>query len=239
MPKKSKSKNGKKSKRKMVNRPPRRALAEPNIYSFKRTFSNIQELSANNDYWTSSGNNLAKAWAFNLESMGSETEFQGLFKYYRLKGARVRMYFSNTNSAATSNENPAVSPSVPNCQILVSIDRNLDGDSTAVADEELYLQSQTTKRVLALRTDGKPLDFYMPLRQKDFVGAGIVSGVQQLKPTLSKPQWCSTQNASDISHFGYNTLFQRVDGAGFTVGMTNAQSVKILTTLYFECKKVE
>ena len=144
------------------------------------------------------------------------------------------MYFSNTGSVATSNANLQVSPNVPNTQILVTIDRNQNGETTDVANESHYLQSQTAKRVIALTGDRKPIDIYMPLKQ----GGLVYKDSSTTNNILIKPKWLSTDNP-DTPHWGYNVMFQRVDGEQFTIGMNNRQSIKILTTLYFQCKKVE
>ena len=108
-------------KKQTIGRPPLRPLNAPRPYLFKRHISEVQTLSASNGYWVANVNNLGKAFAFSLASMTGDTDFQNLFKYYRLKGARVRMYFSNTGSTSTSESGTSV---FPNSQILVTIDRN-------------------------------------------------------------------------------------------------------------------
>ncbi len=210
---------------------PGKALKNPNPYLFKRTISETLSLSNSSppSGWTSTVNNLGKAFGWTLSAVSDSTDFENLFKYYRLKGARVRMYFSNTGSTfddagSTSN----------NGQILMTIDRNVNGQTGLVATESHYLNSQTAKRKLCLRSDGKPIDIYMPLKQLTEivnVGGGSTS-------TMVNPKWVGTaQNA--IPHYGYNIMLQRVDGDAFSSGITNNQVVKMLTTLYFECKKVE
>lgn len=212
-----------------------RPLGEPNTYQFKRTISEVETLISDNSFWTSSGNNLGKAFSFALDSMTQKDDFKNLFKYYRLKGARVRMYFSNTGSVASSEQGTSV---FPNTQLLVSIDRNVNGETGGVADENTYLQSQTVKRRLALGGDRKPIDIYMPLKQAtEIYEAG--SGTTTLpRNALTYPKWIATENDL-VPHFGYNIMCQRVDGQGFTSGFSNPQTVRILTTIYLECKKVE
>jgi len=53
-----------------------------------------------------------------------------------------------------------------------------------------------------------------------------------------RPKFISTEQP-DTPHWGYNMMLQRVDGSGFSDGHSNYQAVKILTTIYLECKKVE
>ena len=227
-------KNKMKKKKSSIGRPPKRALSAPRPYFFKRLTTQTVTLSGSDPFWVSQGANLGKAFAFSLSGLQGNTDFKNLFKYYRLKGARVRMYFSNTGSVATSNANLQVSPNVPNTQILVTIDRNINGETADVANESHYLQSQTAKRIIALGGDRKPIDIYMPLKQ----GGLVYKDSDNTNNVLTNPKWVSTDNP-DTPHWGYNVMFQRVDGEQFTIGMSNRQSVKILTTLYLQCKKVE
>ena len=205
-------------KKRTIGRPPRRALGAPRPYLFKRTISEVETLSTDNTYWQSSSNNLGKAFAFSLASLAQETDFQNLFKYYRLKGARVRMYFSNTGSIATSESGTST---FPNSQIMVTIDRNMNGETGGVADENTYLQSQTAKRRIALGGDRKPIDIYMPLKQANEVYESTVTigGVQTSisRNTLKSPSWLATENDS-VPHFGFNLMFQKVNGDAFTTG---------------------
>ncbi len=226
--KKSNKKRTYRKKKQTIGRPPRKPLAAPRPYLFKRTVSEVQTLSSDNTFWSAQVNNLGKSFAWSLSSITGETDFQNLFKYYRLKGARVRMYFSNTMSGT---DEPS---KFSNSQILVSIDRNMNGETANVADEAQYLSSQTVKRRIALGGDRRPIDIYMPLKQ-----GGLVYDTQTTtNNTLQNPKWIDTGNDT-TPHWGYNIMLQRVDGQGFTSGFSNYQSVRILTTLYFECKKVE
>lgn len=227
--KKSNKKRTYRKKKQIIGRPPKRPLSAPRPYLFKRTVSEVQTLSSSNTFWSAQVNNIGKSFAWSLSSVTGETDFQNLFKYYRLKGARVRMYFSNTSSPA----DPAADQ-FANSQILVSIDRNMNGETANVADEAQYLSSQTVKRRIALGGDRKPIDLYMPLKQ----GALVYDTITTTNNTLTSPKWLDTSNDT-TPHWGYNIMLQRVDGQPFTSGFSNRQSVRILTTLYFECKKVE
>lgn len=228
--KKSNKKRTYRKKKQIIGRPPKRPLSAPRPYLFKRTISEVQIVNASNTFWTSSVNNLGKSFAWSLSSVTGETDFQNLFKYYRLKGARVRMYFSNT----ASEPMPLPSGAFPNAQILVSIDRNMNGETANVADEAQYLSSQTVKRRIALGGDRRPIDIYMPLKQ----GGLVYDTLTTTNNTLQNPKWLDTGNDT-TPHWGYNIMLQRVDGQAFSTGFVNSQSVRILTTLYFECKKVE
>lgn len=205
----------------------------PSIHAFKRSLTQTIQLSttAVPEGWYASGNNLYKNWGFSLSSLGSFQEFTDLFKYYKVMGARVQMYFSNTNSGPTMGSNMYY----PNSQVLLHIDTNRDGeDSSTSGLEATYLNSQTAKKKLCLNTLGKPIDIYMGLRQQSM----LYGGSSNTDYATVKPRWIATTEPT-TPHFGYKTMLQRVDGQAFSSITTNTQYVKIITTLYFQCKKVE
>ena len=225
----------KKRTKKRVNR--KRGLVKvqrgmrPAVYPFKRSLSVTIGLNSSSppEGWSVSGNNLYKNWGFSLAQLGSHTEFTQLFKYYKLAGVRVQLYFSNTNSNARE------SGSSPNQQIIMWMDTNKDGaDLSASGLEATYLNSQTAKKRLCLKTTGKPIDIYMPLRQQSM----IYGGVGNTDYATVRPKWISTTEPA-TPHFGYKMMLQRVDGQAFTSGISNSQYCKIIQTLYFKCRKVE
>lgn len=218
-------------KRRNIGRPPSKPLGAPRPYLFKRHSSSVQGLSPANSYWTSTGNNLGRTFKFQLNNLGDSTDYTNLFKYYRLKGARIRLYFSNTGSLYDDVGNKS-----NNGQLMVTIDRNTNGLTTANATEATYLQSQTCKRRLALGGDRKPIDIYMPLKQSNIIydNPDVTSDETY---SLINPKWVGTYQP-DVQHYGFNIMVQRVDGQPFTDGVSNMQYVRVLTTVYLECKKV-
>lgn len=212
---------------------PQRGLNNPSVHIFRRSVTQTIQLSTTSvpEGWYASGNNLYKNWGFSLSGLGSHQEFVDLFKYYRLKGARVQMYFSNTGSQPTMGSNMYY----PNSQVLLHLDTNRDGeDSSTSGLEQTYLNSQTAKKRLCLRNDGRPVDIYMPLRQQSM----IYGGTANTDYATVRPRWIST-NEPLTPHFGFKTMLQRVDGQPFAGITTNTQYVKITTTIYFQCKKVQ
>ena len=218
-------------KKRKFNRP-RRSLAALGIYRFKREVDNLVGLIDTPEGWTlNSDNSLAKVFAFALNSVGDYSDFQNLFKYYRIKGARVRMYFSNTGSRADQG-----TPSEPsNKQIMIQLDRNVDG--TGVPTINQLLTSQTKRRFIALQNTRKPsVDIYMPLKQATDIYATVGA------PTaLINPKWLNTSDAeaAQVPHYGFSINMGRIDKSAFTTGMSGNQYVRIITTLYIECKKVQ
>lgn len=200
-------------------------------YHFKREVDELVALTGTPDSWTlNSDNSLSKKFAFALNSMGDYSDFQNLFKYYRIKGARVRMYFSNNVSRAEQSQNES-----SNKQIMIMIDRNTDGTGGHTNNE--MLTSQTKKRFIALTGSRKPaLDIYMPLKQSSDIFA--TSGA----PTaLVQPKWLNTSDseAAQVPHYGFAINMQRIDQSGFSSGISNSQYCRIITTLYIETKKVQ
>lgn len=234
MPRKRKA-----NKKKNTNANKKRALARPqrgltpSVHIFRRSLEQTIQLSTTSvpEGWYASGNNLYKNWGFSLSSMGSFSEFTDLFKFYKISGARIQMYFSNTGSQPTMGSNMYY----PNSQILMHIDTNRDGeDSSTSGLSQTYLNSQTAKKKLCLNSMGKPVEVYMPLRQQSL----MYGGTANTDYATVKPRWISCTEPT-TPHFGFKTMLQRVDGQPFQSITTNTQYVKIITTLYFQCKKVE
>ncbi len=213
-----------------------RPLGAPSVYRFKREVDELVALVGTPDGWTretgGAATALGKTFAFALSTLGDYSDFQNLFKYYRIKGARVRMYFSNNVSRADQGTPDNSS----NKQIMIMLDRNVDGVG-APAETTTYLTSQTKKRFIALQGTRKPsVDVYMPLKQSAdiFATAGAPTA-------LISPKWLNTSDteAAGVPHYGFNINMQRIDKGTFTAGMSGNQYVRVITTLYIECKKVQ
>ncbi len=235
MPRRIAKRNRKKRVQNRRNRAPvrlQRGLM-PAIYPFKRSIQTTVGLNTTSapEGWSVSGNNLYRNWGFSLSQLNDYAEFTSLFKFYRLKGVRIQCYFSNTNSPASHS----TAGNSPNQQILMWFDTNRDGnDSSDSGLEQTYLNSQTAKKRLCLKTNGRPIDLYMKLRQQNM----IYGGVGNTDYTTVTPKWIATTEPA-TPHYGHKTMLQRVDGQAFTSGISNSQYMKIIQTIYFECKKVE
>ncbi len=228
MPQKSK----KNMRRKSKSRPQSKSLLPASqVYHFKRETDELVALVGTPDSWTlNSDNSLSKVFAFALNSVGDYSDFQNLFKYYRIKGARVRMYFSNNVSRGEQSQNEA-----SNKQIMIQVDKNNDG--TGIPTINSLLTSQTKKRFVALQGTRKPsVDLYMPLKQ-----ATDIFSTAGAPTALISPKWLNTADteAAGVPHYGYVINMGRIDKANFTTGISNSQYVRIITTLYIECKKVQ
>lgn len=217
-----------------------RGLNRPAVHIFRRSITQTIQISttAVPEGWYASGNNLYKNWGFALNSITSYNDFSDLFKYYKLSGARVQMYFSNTNSSSAAVGALATGVYNPNSQIIMHLDTNHDGEDSASSGlEQTYLDSQTAKKKLCLNTMGRPIDIYMPLKQNSLMHGVGGTGTPHDYATV-KPRWIATTEPT-TPHYGFKMMLQRVDGQNFTSITSNAQYVKIITTLYIQCKKVQ
>lgn len=196
-------------------------------FPFKRDVEQTLTLSNTSppEGWTSIDGRIYTTLAYSLGSLGEIGDFTNLFRQYRLKGARVRMFFSNTISGVEQDSQHA------NSQILVRMAPNQRGQ--ADVQDDAYWQSIQAKKYKLALNGGKPLDIYMPLVQRN----ELTSSTGTTTSTM-KPKYISTQT-QNVVHYGLNLSMERADGQEFTSGFSNNQVCKLITTLYFQCKGVE
>lgn len=221
-----------------IRRRPRRRLKRstvprslvPKVHRFKRDLEETLLLSASTapEGWTLDGNSrVYRNLAWSLASVGASTDFSALFRQYRIKGARTRLFFSNSQSSGITS-----SGGFTNTQMLVRMAPNARGDAETL-DQAYWNQIQAKKYRLAFN-GGTPVDIYMPLHIRNEVESSTGTSV-----TMMKPKFINTA-VSNIAHYGLNLAIERVDGQGFSSGSTvNYQHVKVITTLYFEMRGVE
>lgn len=199
----------------------------PAVYRFKRDIEQTLFLSGTSppSGWTVSGNSIGNQLGWSLGALGDNSDFVNLFAQYRLKGARVRMYFSNTQSGVAGNSNI-----FSNSQLMVRMAPNQTGQ-VDVLDTAYWAQAQAKKYRLALN-GGRPLDIYMPLKQ-----ANLVASSTATCNTLMTPKFIET-SCSNVQHYGMNITVERVDGQGLSSGSGNNQYCKFITTVYLECRRV-
>ena len=194
-------------------------------YRFKRDIEQTLSLSGSvaPEGWTMDGTNrIYKNFGWSLGSLGNHAEFSNLFKQYRIKGARVKMFFSNTVSGTEDSDSHS------NSQILVRMAPNQTG-TNALLNDAYWQQLQAKKYKLAIN-GGKPIDIYMPLRQPNEMQTSTGTA-----PAVQYPQWVLS-SITNLVHYGMSISIERVDGQGFTSGYSNTQYVKTITTLYLETR---
>lgn len=249
MPRFYKKKKGRPKKRQRIVRNVRRNESwriarplKPRIDQFKRSFADNIDLRVDSPNvpvgWQVDNGGIYTTWKFKLDQLHDYSDFQNLYAMYRIKGIRMQMYFSNTASVIDSGTaNP------PNRQLLVYMTPNREGfeyDGTTterILTEELCLDTQSCKKRIALN-GGRPLDLYMSVRQRTVKYAQTVGTTPQYTTTASSPQWLATDQVS-VDHYGLNMRIQRVDNEPLTTGGSTPQKLKMIVTIYFQCKQVQ
>lgn len=203
----------------------------PLRYTFKRDLEQTIQLNGSTapDGWYNDGNyRIYTNLAWSLASLGATTDFTNLFRQYKINGARVRMYFSNTASTTTELGSNSY---YTNSQILCRMATNQRG-TDEVLNNSYWFQRQAKKYKTALN-GGRPIDIYMPLTILSEVASSTGSS-----NVMRKPSYVSTAN-TNIVHHGLNIALERVDGQGFSQNQSNYQYCKLITTLYLEFRGVE
>lgn len=211
-------------------------VLKPKVYKFKRDIEETLQLSSSTapEGWTLDSNSrVYKQMGFALAQLGDVTDFTNLYRQYKINGARVRFYFSNTSSSmSTQSTTTNTGSGYDNSQLMVRMAPNNSGEITAL-DNSYWQQIQAKKYKLALN-GGRPVDIYYPLRTRSLVQTSTGS-----QSSMTKPKFVPTANTSVLFE-GINIAIDRLDGQGFSTGSnSNYQYVKVITTLYFECRGVE
>ena len=200
----------------------------PSVYFFKRHHTETVMLStgAPPDSWSVLNNGLGKQMVYSLSQLGDFTDFTNLFAQYKLTAIKMELLFSNSVSISNSGYS--------NNQLLVYTDSNNIG-TTETLPESLFLTSQTSRKRVCLTNSQYPIKFYNKLRQL----RETYNGPTGTDYAMSYPRWIST-GESTTPHYGMNIRIQRVDGQAMpAVTGAPTQYMKIFTTYYIACKKVE
>lgn len=171
-------------------------------------------------------NSIYRQFGWSLASLGAHDEYTNLFKQYRLKGARVRMYFSMTGATAMGSTDKLV-----NNQVLCRMSTNQSGN-VDVLDRSYWMQCAAKKYRTCLVGSGRPLDIYMPLKQENMITSSTGNA-----PTMKPPGWIPTSTAN-IVHYGINIALERIDGQAFFHNNSSDTPItcKFITTLYLETR---
>lgn len=202
----------------------------PKTYAFKRDIEQAIQINVGAALpagWAQNGNAIGINLGWSLGSLGatSADEFSALFQQYKLNGARIKMFFSNTQSAIDGNDHYS------NSQLIIRMAQNQDGLAETL-DASYWQQIQAKKYRTALN-GGRPLQVYMPLKLVNTVAAAAGNG-----RTMMKPRYLPSTDTG-VVHYGLNLAIERADGQAFTSGHGNAQYVRLITTLYFTCRGLQ
>ncbi len=205
----------------------------PKVYKFKRDFEETLVLSSSvaPEGWTLDGDfRVYKNMSFALSKIGDVTDFTNLYRQYKINGARVKLFFSNTVSgmhqSSTSGSNYS------NSQLLIRMAPNQKGEIEAL--NNAYWQSVQAKKYKLALNGGRPVDIYMPLRTRNVIQTSV--GTQAV---MGRPKYAPTENTS-VLYEGINIAIERVDGQALAnEASSNTQYCKVIHTLYFQCRGVE
>lgn len=212
-------------------------IMRPLRYRFKRDLEQVVQLNSSPapDGWNADGNyRLYGNLAWSLGSLGatSMSDFTNLFRQYKIHGARVRFYFSNTVSGSSTVGTALGEVAYnTNSQMLVRMSTNQRG-LTETLDTAYWTQRQAKKYRTAIN-GGKPIDVYMPLFIKNEIASSTGTTT-----SMKKPQFVSTDQ-TNVVHHGLNISVERVDGQPFSDNHNNYQYMKVITTLYLEFRGTE
>jgi len=232
MPRNAKRKMRRSTRRPLRRRPATRTQSRvprgitPGVYRFKRDIEEILTLNgeAAPEGWALDGTSrIYRQLGWSLGSLPNNGDFTDLFAQYRLKGARMRLYFSQDGTGVNSG--------YTNSQLMVRMAPNQSGQVSTL-NAAFWQQAQAKKYKLAYN-GGKPLDFYMPLKI-----ANEVTSSTGTANSMMSPKWINVVS-SNVQHYGINLSIERVDGQTFTTGVNNFQRVKVITTLYLETRRVQ
>lgn len=227
MPYRKKAYRKKKSpiKKKVVKRAIVPRAIRPRTYTFKRDIEQtLAFTSVPPEGWTSEGNGIYTHLAWSLGNLGNITDFQNLFKQYKIVGARVKMYFSQTQSGSDGSH-------FDNAQLICRMAANQSNLTPALTVP--YFQQLQRKKYRTCLNGGRPLDFYIPLKIQSEIQSSTYTA-----PAMVKPRWIDT-TITNVPHSGMLMRIDRADGQGFTSGSGNQQYCKMITTLYLVCRGVQ
>ncbi len=230
---KRKPRTNRRFKRKQLTKSSIPRVMRPKVYRFKRDIEETLALSSSTapEGWTLDGSSrIYKNMGFALAQLGDVSDFTSLYRQYKINGARVRFYFSNTVSGM--HQTNSTGSNYSNSQIMVRMAPNQKGEVEAL--DNAYWQSIQAKKYKLAINGGRPVDIYIPLKSRNIVQTS--SGTQSV---MGRPQFAPTENTS-VLYEGINIAIDRIDGQGFSTGAyNNLQYCKVITTLYFHMRGVE
>lgn len=222
----------------------------PRTYYFTRkdvqTIDLVAPGTATAANWYLVDNGMCCNRTFSLNQIPNNQEFTNLFTQYKICAIKQTFYFSNTDSPAAVEPNPAMggtNQTLPNRQIIMYAVPNRSGSSSAQAalTEQFFMENSATKQRLCLNTNGKPVSLYTKLDQLTQVYGGVDQTVNPPKVLTdyvrSRPRFINSSEP-DTPHVGLQYRFQRVDGEPFSTNSSNFPKLKIITKYYIQTRQV-
>lgn len=215
---------------------PSRGLTQ-SVYLFKRRLVDVIELNSQipEDNWLPGAyNSIYKQLKFTLDDIRDSSDFTNLFTMYKLSGVKITFMFSQTGSVPISSGGSVPIMHNTNSQVIVMTAPWSAGETEA-PDANYMKDKQASKRRLGLN-GGKPISFYMPVKQLSVRHSTITGGGTDYASV--RPKWISCKEPH-CTHYGFNVCFQRADRSIFAHESTQYQSCRIEYTYYIACKGVQ
>ena len=200
----------------------------PRIWNFKRTWASTDELRLDSPPagWTSlsgTGDNaLVLNYVIGLTTIPNYQNFQNLFDSWRIKGVRIKGFFSNTSSIINNKQS-----------ILYYIQNQLGAIPVTDLSEDFFNERPRSKKRVLLNNTGRPsFDIFMPATQL----ANTYQTTLNTDYALQKPRFISTTEPN-TPHYTMSLRLQRIDNKAWTdESETQYPSLKLFTTVYFQMR---
>lgn len=211
-----------------------RTINNPSVFHFKRSAAEMVQLGIESTGtpgmtpWALNDTNtgFGRTFEFKLSQLNDKSDFKNLFAYYKINAVAVKIW----PSATQTQENSLVYAN----QVLMRWDGNWTQVNSGRANENTYMDSQTARVKRLVSGSGNPIKLYMKMRQStELIQGGNV--VNTTGVGLKRPGWISTVD-DEISHYGLNLMFHRVDGSSLIAYA--GQKLRFEYTYYLSCKKV-
>lgn len=209
-------------------RRPRTKLGRPSkglttsVYKFKRSIVESFNLTSPPSPWDAPDTDaITLSAAFKLNDLNDNSDFTNLFAQYKITGVKMEMYFSSTSIAQVSSSGD---------QMIIYWNKNSVGRGDQTLDEQHFLDSQAGRKRVAIVGSGRPISFYMPLKQLSERHGGSLGATDY---AAVRPKFISTGEPTCL-HYGYNMRLQLINNLAIS-----RTAVKCIYTYYVTCKQAQ
>lgn len=174
---------------------------------------------------------IVKTMTFKMSDLTGTTDFQGLFKMYKINAVRIEITPATNNTMIT---NSATNDS--NSGLFLRIKKNQTG--TLLTDTDIldnWLQNQAVKK-FRIPTNKKTV-LYMPVNQLAYVYRGpfATSGGAY---GVTRPKWIETIDLECL-HYGLDCRIDTISGTHITALYNDLPAYTIEQKYYFQCKGIK
>jgi hypothetical protein len=192
------------------------------VYKFKRSIVESFNLTDPPAPWdTPSTDAITLQAAFKLNDLHDFDDFTNLFASYKITGVKMEMFFSSTSVAQVSSSGD---------QMIVYWNKNNLGRADQTLDEQYFLDNQAGRKRQCIVATGKPISFYMPLKQLSERHGGTAGATDY---AAVRPKFVSTGEPTCL-HYGYNMRLQLINDLAIS-----RTACKCIYTYYVTCRQAQ